>query len=398
MTGGTSTRYGLTSAGSGVVALGSVGQTVVGAQTETTSIYNSNGQLVGVNQQTYNVPNGGNTTNTSSFNFGALGNVGATPPSGGNPAPPPGGGSGTPAPPPAGGGGSSIGTPAPPGGGAGIGTFTPTGGGNGLAGGGTGTPSGSGGSSGGGTPPALTFAIYPTVVLTDQPQVNSAAYGETLLAGVWAPAGYTITSVSMSFGDPRGDVNGQAPATICMGTPPGGGCQATVPEPTWSYHGDVAAARFTEDWNSYYGFWDPSIGAGSNVNRTPDTFPVYATVTTAAPDGTTSTQTVEIPQFELMSSLTYPRVGPLEPIQDLSPVLAQAQGGTYVAGSNGAAFGGGNANGQAAQDHSAGTGGFIVSVTNAVASAWNWMMQTLGFSSGSDLPPGAAVSVTRANG
>ncbi len=73
----------------------------------------------------------------------------------------------------------------------------------------------------------------------------------------------------MWFTDPKGDVNGEFGMPICMGQ---NGCAASVLEATWHCLNNVAAAQFEEDWNSYYGFWDPNIGE-PGTNHTPDTFP-----------------------------------------------------------------------------------------------------------------------------
>jgi len=207
-----------------------------------------------------------------------------------------------------------------------------------------------------------TFGIYPTRVLQDQPQVNTAAYQEELIASIQVANGYAVSNVNMTFNDPRGDVNGQSGESVCMGE---GGCAASVPQPQWHYRNNEAAAEFEENWNSFYGFWDTSMGA-AGVNHTPDTFPVYATATVTG-YGITKTVSLEIPSFELMSSLTYPRVGPAVPIQDISPVVA------------------GVAKGESPGQHAVGV---IHGAESDFQQAYNWVLEQLGLESppASNLP------------
>ena len=88
---------------------------------------------------------------------------------------------------------------------------------------------------------------------------------------------------------------------------------------------------------------------------------MYATATVTG-YGITKTIQVEISQFELMSSLTYPEVGPTVPIQDISPVVA---GVVTPAGFH-------------PLRHAAGT---IQSVESACEQAYNWVLQQLGLES-----------------
>ena len=118
--------------------------------------------------------------------------------------------------------------------------------------------------------------------------------------------GWTITAVNITFVDRHAEVNGQLNSTVCMNMTT---CDAAWPEATWTYQGSKAEGAFTEGWNWWTGYWDPSMNSpGVVTNHQPDE--VWFTIQyTVAGYGTTRSGETST-MVGVLGSVLYPRLGP----------------------------------------------------------------------------------------